>query len=76
MNNKPYKVIVWNNNGIRNEYPATCLTDAHEIAKKFRTLANKTVKTAWVGESVDHWQRNFKNHWSRKATAEYNPWAR
>jgi len=65
-------VIVWDNNGARSEHPAGSLSDALAVARRFRTLDNRTVKVADVFGSTFHWSRSThlkRNHWSARAVA-------
>ena len=69
----PYTVIVWDNAGLRSEYPARDLTGALSAAKGQRNVRNRTVKVAHGDDSIRHWTRSkgaHGNQWSARATAE------
>lgn len=69
-----YSVIVWNNDGVRREEPASSdLGQAKAIAKQNRTMLNRTVKIGLAGNSIYHWSRSThlqNNHWVQRATAD------
>lgn len=66
------QVITWNNQGKRNIEQCESLPQALDLAKKSRTLENRTVKIADVFGSTYHWSRSThldRNHWSARAVA-------
>ena len=69
-----YFVIVWNNYGVRVEEPAgDDIAQAKIIAKRKRTLSNRTVKIGQAGNAIYHWSRSVHlpyNHWTQRATAD------
>lgn len=68
-----YTVIVWDTRGVRSEEPAgDDIRNARILARKRRTLGNRTVKIGMAGNTIHHWSRAehlLRNHWSVRATA-------
>lgn len=68
-----YTVIVWDNDGKRSEHVTDSYIVAHDLARNFRTRANRTVKIGHYGDAIRHWTRTdgaHGNQWSSRATAE------
>jgi hypothetical protein len=66
------QVIVWDNEGERTVEVCANVHAALLLAKKSRTLSNRTVKIADVFGSTYHWSRSThldRNHWSVRAVA-------
>lgn len=66
------QVIVWDNQGERKVEVCANIHAALSLAKKSRSLANRTVKIADVFGSTYHWSRSThldRNHWSARAVA-------
>ncbi|EQD42142.1 hypothetical protein B1B_14187 [mine drainage metagenome] len=68
-----FQVIIWDNSGLRSVHDAPDRSDALRLAKRARTLINRTVKVADCFGSTHHWTRSqsaSKNQWNARAVAD------
>lgn len=58
----PFKVIVWTNEGNRDEFGCVSEREAMSVARNHRTPAFRTVKVGHDGDAIRHWTRSSAGH--------------